>query len=159
MELLIQGSSATTAIPLRTVTVVQPHVSLRRVAPPVPVIATSAPMTNAMAVGRALITTMTPTRAVVLVTQIVTTLTAARRESVKTTTRQRSFHVLVIATSAPMTNAMAVGRALITTMTPTRAVVLVTQIVTTLTAARRESVKTTTRQRSFHVLVIATSAP
>src|SRR3972149_5222996 len=98
MELLIQGSSATTAIPLRTVTVVQPHVSLRRVAQPVPLIVTSALMTSAaLVVLRVLapIRMITPTRAVVLVTQIVTTLTAARQEPVKPTMRQRASHVLL----------------------------------------------------------------
>src|SRR3972149_1605879 len=127
---------------------------LRRVV----MIPTRAQMMCAMAVGRALIQMMTPTRAVVLATQIVTTLTPARRESVRTTTSHRLRRELMIPTRGQRVGPMAVGRALIQMMTPTRAVVLATQIVTTLTPARRESVRTTTSHRLRRVLMIPTRA-
>ena len=81
---------------------------------------------------------ITPTRVAVPVTRTVTTQTPVQQESVKPTMRHRALDVLLMASSAQMMSvAQVVMRvlALIQMMTQTRAVVLATQIVTTLTAA------------------------
>src|SRR3990172_8431068 len=125
----------------------------------------SAPMMSAAQVVLrvlALIQTMTPTRAVVLVTLTATTQTPAQREPGKTTTSHRALHVLVMASSVPMTSAAQVVLrvlALIQTMTPTRAVIRMIRTVTTQTPVQQGYVKPTTRHRALHVLVMASSVP
>ena len=86
----------------------------------------------------ALIQMMTPTPAVIRMTRTATTQTPVQQGSVKPTMRHRALDVLLMASSAQMMSvAQVVMRvlALIQMMTQTRAVVLATQIVTTLTAA------------------------